>query len=409
MKNICVVTAARSEYGPLYPLLSKIRQDEKLDLKLIATGSHLSGEFGFTYRTIEKDGFKIDRKIDMLLSSDTGAGISKSMGLALIGFADYFCENKPDMLILLGDRYELLPICSAAMNEMIPIAHISGGEITEGAIDDSIRHAITKLSYLHFTANEEYRKRVIQLGESPERVFAFGELGLENIFCQKLLSKQELENTLNECKADKNYHVKTCNERAERKLKFSFDDPYALVTFHPVTLELESAKLQFKELLKAIDLMDINVIFTKSNADKGWRVINRLIDEYANNNPEKCTAFENMGELNYLSAMKYCAMVLGNSSSGIWEAPSFGVPTVNIGDRQKGRVRAKTTLDCNPNFDDILKAMKRAMSKDFRDSIKGAINPYGGGNTSEKIISVIKDFLFSNKIDLKKKFWDIKF
>jgi GDP/UDP-N,N'-diacetylbacillosamine 2-epimerase (hydrolysing) len=399
MKNICVVTAARSEYGPLYPLLNKIRQDETLNLKLIVTGSHLSEEFGFTYRIIEKDGFKIDRKIDVLLSSDTSAGVSKSMGLALIGFADYFCENKPDMLILLGDRYELLPICFAAMNEMIPIAHISGGEITEGAIDDSIRHAVTKLSYLHFTANEEYRKRVIQLGESPERVFAFGELGLENIFCQKLLSKQELANKLNEHEIDK---------KIGQKLKFSLDDPYALATFHPVTLDLESAKVQFEELLKAVDMMNINVIFTKSNADKGWRGINRLIDEYANKNPENCIAFKNMGELNYLSAMKYCAMVLGNSSSGIWEAPSFGVPTVNIGYRQKGRIRAKTTLDCNPNFEDILKAMKKAMSKDFREHIKGATNPYGDGNTSEKIISVIKDFLFNNKIDLKKKFWDIK-
>jgi len=384
--KICVVTATRAEYSAFLPLLKKIKRDKEFDLKLAVTGAHLSQEFGSTYKEIEKDGFKIDKKIDMLLSGDSGVCISKSMGLALISFADYFSENKFDILLIAGDRYELIPICSAAINELIPIAHIGGGDITEGMIDDSIRHAVSKFSYLHFTSTEEYRKRVIQLGESPERVFVCGELSLENIINKKLFNKKELEKNIN----------------------FSLKEKYILVTFHPVTLEKDNNLKNFKEILKVLEFLKIRVIFTESNADKNGRKINKLIEEFTKKNSENYTVFKSMGQENYLSAMKYSALVLGNSSSGIYEAPSLCIPSVNIGDRQKGRICADSVVNCECNFSSILQAVKKCLNKEFLEKVKNVKNPYFCNDSSQKILDIIKYFIKNNKIDLKKKFYNVE-
>lgn len=386
MKKIGIVTATRAEYGLLSPIIKKLNQNPGFDVRVIATGAHLSPEFGLTYREIEKDKIEIDQKIEILMSSDTPVAISKSMGLAMISFAEYFDRSKPDMLIVLGDRYETLAVCCAAMNAQIPIAHLYGGETTEGAIDESIRHAITKMSYLHFTSTEEYRRRVIQLGEAPERVFKVGAMGVENILSMKLLSKEALE----------------------ASIAFKLDKPYAVITFHPVTLEKNQVEQQFDALLSACDAHpEMQFIFTKANSDAHGRVINQMIDDYACKH-ENAIGFESLGMLRYLSALKYAQMVIGNSSSGLIEVPSFHIPTINIGDRQKGRIQGKTVINCAPEKDAILKAMDQADAPDFRQSIQDAVNPYGDGKSSDKIIEVITDFLMNDRIDLKKQFYDIE-
>jgi GDP/UDP-N,N'-diacetylbacillosamine 2-epimerase (hydrolysing) len=385
-KKISILTATRAEYGLLKPIIKKLNSVEEFDVRVVATGAHLSTEFDLTYKEIENDGIVLDEKIEILLSADTPTAISKSMGLAMISFADYFEKLKPDMLVVLGDRYETLAVAIAAMNQRIPIAHLYGGETTEGAIDESIRHAITKMSYLHFTSTEEYRNRVIQLGESPDRVFSVGAMGIENIFNEKLLTKLELEESL----------------------RFSLDKPYAVVTFHPVTLEENNSKEQVMALLDACHtFQDLKFIFTKANADVGGRIINEIIDDFVEKN-NNTIAFTSMGMIRYLSALKYCAMVIGNSSSGLIEAPSFGVPIINIGDRQKGRLQANSVLNCEPIKESIEKKISIALTTDFKDKASKVINPYGDGNTSEKIVTVIKDYLFNNKIFLKKKFYDCK-
>lgn len=384
-KNICVVTASRAEYGLLKPVIKKLKTEPEFNVDVVATGAHLASEFGLTYREIEKDGIEIDEKIEILLSGDTAVSVTKAMGLALIGFADYFMRKKPDLLILLGDRYETLAVAIAAFNQRIPIAHLYGGEVTEGALDDAIRHAITKLSYLHFTSTEAYRRRVIQLGESPERVFCVGAIGIENVLNTRLLSKEELEKVLG----------------------FSLDKPYAVVTFHPVTLEEQTAEKQIRALLNVCrEYKDINFIFTKANADEGGRIINQIIDQFARENAN-VKVFDSLGNVNYLSALKYCAAVIGNSSSGLIEAPSLGIPTVNIGDRQKGRMQAASVISCKPEEGDIRRAVDIALSQEFREKAKKVTNPYGDGRTSDKVAGIIKDFLINRKIDLKKKFYDI--
>jgi GDP/UDP-N,N'-diacetylbacillosamine 2-epimerase (hydrolysing) len=383
-KTICVVTATRAEYDGLYPLLKKIKERSFLKLDLVVTGAHLCQEFGNTYKKILDDGFEIKEKIDMLLASDSASAISKSMAVELFGFADYFSKNKPDLLVILGDRYELLPVCFSALNEMIPIAHISGGEITKGAIDDNIRHAITKFSYLHFVANDEYRRRVIQLGENPNRVFAFGELSLENVLNEKLLSKNDLEKCIN----------------------FKLDKPYVLITFHPETISKKSVENQISELINALKCLNLKIIFTKANADKGGRVVNKAICNFVNENPKNRIFFDNLGRKYYLSAMKYCDMIIGNSSSGIYESPSFFIPNINIGARQEGRVRAFNTVDCDLSSAEILKAIHKVMCVDFKNKIKTLKNPYEGKNTSEKIVEVIIEFLLNGKLDVKKEFYD---
>lgn len=385
-KRICVLTATRAEYGLLKTIIKALDIIEDFDVRVVATGAHLSPEFGLTYKEIERDGIAIDEKIEILLSADSPSAITKTMGLAMISFADYFERLKPDLLIVLGDRYETLAVSAAAMIQRIPIAHLYGGEITEGAIDESIRHSITKLSYLHFTSTEEYRRRVIQLGESPDRVFCVGAIAIENILNEKLMSKAELEEAIN----------------------FKLDKPYAMVTFHPVTLGDKGSEYYMKNLLKVCKAYkDMKFIFTKANADTDGRIINQLVDEYVgiNNN---AVAFASLGMTKYLSALKYCTMIIGNSSSGLIEAPSFGIPTVNIGDRQKGRIQASSVINCESTVIGIEKAVKLALSPEFRKKASEVKNPYGEGKTSVKVVAVIRDFLMKDIINLKKKFYDCK-
>jgi len=383
-KKICILTATRAEYGLLRPIILKLMNVPEFDISVVVTGAHLSPEFGLTYKEIESDKITISEKIEILLSADTPAAISKSMGLAMIGFADYFARLNPDMLIVLGDRYETLAVCCAAMNQRIPIAHLYGGETTEGALDEAIRHAITKLSYLHFTSTEVYRRRVIQLGEQPNRVFCVGAIGIENILTQKLLSKADLAAAIH----------------------FSLDKPFAMVTFHPVTLEGNHSAVQFQELLHVChNHSDMKFVFSKANADADGRIINQLLEAFVKENPNS-VAFSSLGMINYLSALKHCEMVIGNSSSGLVEAPSFGIPTINIGDRQKGRLQADSVINCEPVSDQIEKAMSLAMSDTMKRRARMTINPYGDGNTSGKIVANIMDFLINNKIDIKKVFFD---
>lgn len=387
MKKVCVITGTRAEYGLLRPLIAKIDADSDMELQIVATGMHLSPEFGLTYKEIEQDGFHITDRNEMLLSSDTPNGITKSIGLGIIGFADIFTRIKPDMVLLLGDRYETLAAAVAAMMHRIPIAHIHGGELTLGAFDDAIRHSITKMAALHFTSTKEYRKRVIQLGEQPERVFFVGALGVENIKTQQLLSKEELE----------------------RSIGFSLEKPYVIVTFHPVTLENNTAGEQFEKLLYALDsFKEYNVIFTKANSDTDGRIINQKIDEYVSRNEESTIAFTSLGMVRYLSALKYCEMVIGNSSSGIVEAPSFKIPTVNIGDRQLGRVRAASVIDCGNSAEDIVMAVNKAKILKEGNKMADITNPYEKDVTSKNIVSTIRKYILQDT-QVKKEFYDIEF
>ena len=382
-KKICVVTGTRAEYGLLYWLMKGIEQDAELQLQVIVTGMHLSPEFGLTYKDVEKE-FKIDKKIEMLLSSDTAVGISKSMGLAQISFAEAYDELKPDLVVLLGDRYEIFSAASAAMIARIPIAHLHGGETTEGAFDEAIRHSITKMAYWHFTAAEAYRKRVIQLGESPDRVFNVGGLGVENIKRLNLLSKSAFEDSIR-------------FKMAERNL---------LVTYHPVTLEKASVSEQFQSLLDALDQQEnTHLIFTKANSDTDGRMINQMIDDYVAKNSHKSVAFTSLGQLRYLSALQFVDAVVGNSSSGLLEVPSFKKATINIGDRQKGRLKATSVIDCEPNQNSIQSALVQVFSHDFQASLSTTVNPYGDGEASTKILPTIKRDI--DVQDLKKSFYDI--
>lgn len=387
MKRIGIMTGTRAEYGLLKSLMQEINKDNDLELYLIVSGMHLSPEFGMTYKEIEEDGFQINAKVEMLLSSDSPAGISKSIGLGVIGFADEFQRADLDMLILLGDRYEALSAAICALVMRIPIAHLHGGELTEGAIDEGIRHSITKMSYLHFTSTEQYRNRVIQLGENPERVFYVGALGVENIKKINLMTKEELE----------------------RSIRFEIDENTVIVTYHPVTLENNTVEEQFLNLLEVLDRNPkIRMIFTKANADTNGRIVNELIDKYAAQNSERACAFMSLGQKRYLSALKYCRIVIGNSSSGIIEAPSFGKPIINIGDRQKGRICADSVINCGYTQQEIQRAMETALTEEFENKARNCRNPYEKENTAANIISVIKDYLLNDKIKLKKGFYDIK-
>lgn len=385
MMKICVVTGTRAEYGLLYWLMKEIDSDSELELQIIVTGMHLSPEFGLTYKVIEQE-FNINKKIEMLLSSDTPVGISKSIGLAQISFSEAYDELKPDLVILLGDRYEIFAAATAAMVARIPIAHLHGGETTEGAFDEAIRHSITKMSHLHFTATDEYRRRVIQLGEAPERVFNVGGLGIENIKRLNLMSKEEFENSIN----------------------FKLNNKNLLVTFHPVTLEESTTEQQFMQLLNALDtLINTHIIFTKANSDTDGRIINKLIDDYVNSNPSKSVAFASLGQLRFLSALQYVDGVVGNSSSGLAEAPSFKIGTINIGDRQKGRIKASSVIDAEPDYQSILKAIEHLYSDSFKETLITTKNPYGEGSASSEIIQIIKNT--SLKHILKKSFFDLPY
>ena len=366
MKRVCIVTATRAEYGLLKPIILKLQAQNNLEVRVVATGMHLSPEFGMTCQEIEQDGIRLDRKIEILLSADTSSAISKSMGLAMISFADYFSERKPDLLIVLGDRYEILAVATTAMNARIPIAHLYGGDITEGAVDDVVRHAITKMSYFHFTATREHRRRVIQMGESPERVFWVGAMSVENACNVKKLSMHDLQEQI----------AFYWNRDLEKM---------AVVTFHPVTLEDDTAREQFQNILNALDYFeDLKVIFTKANADAGGRVINHMIDDYVNEHPQKSKAYTSLGQLRYLSAVSLADVVIGNSSSGLSEVPTFHVPTVNIGDRQRGRVCGKTVISCGVAEKEITDAIQKALSQTFRNEICNEKNPYEKKGTSER-------------------------
>jgi GDP/UDP-N,N'-diacetylbacillosamine 2-epimerase (hydrolysing) len=383
-RKICVVTGTRAEYGLLYWLMKEIEADKALELQLIVTGMHLSPEFGLTYKEIEKE-FKINKKIEMLLSSDSAIGISKSMGLAQISFAEAYEDLKPDILVVLGDRYEIFSAVSSAMIANIPITHLHGGETTEGAFDESIRHCITKMSHLHFTATDEYRNRVIQLGEHPSRVFNVGGLGIDNIKKLELLSK----------------------EKFEQSIDFKLNKKNILITFHPVTLESSTAKEQFQILLDVVDkLEDTNIIFTKANSDTDGRVINSMIDEYVVKNSHKSVGFTSLGQLRYLSALQYVDAMVGNSSSGLAEAPSFKIGTINIGDRQKGRIMAESVIDCDSSFNAIVQAFTQLYSKEFNQKLANCENPYGNGGASLKIKNRLKAIYLENI--LKKQFYDLK-
>ena len=384
VKKICVITGTRAEYGLLRWLIDGIKKSKKLKLQLVATGMHLSPEFGLTVKSIKKDGYKVLKKVEMLLSSDTPVGISKSIGVGVIGFADVFEELSPDMVIVLGDRFELLAATTAALIARIPIGHIHGGELTEGAFDDAIRHCITKMSYYHFAANKEYVNRIIQLGENPKRVFLVGGLGIDNIKKINLLDKKPLE----------------------KLLSFKFSKKNILVTFHPVTLEKNTSSIKFNELLKALGrLKNVGIIFTMPNADTEGRDIFKKINSFCLKEKNR-KAFVSLGQLKYLSVIKHVDMVVGNSSSGLLEVPSFKIPTVNIGDRQKGRLHAKSVISCKSNKEDIFKAINKGFSESFRKKLKAVKNPYDYGLASDKIIHYLEKLKFPN--DIKKSFFDFK-
>ncbi|MFA6412698.1 MAG: UDP-N-acetylglucosamine 2-epimerase [Syntrophales bacterium] len=385
MRKICIFTGSRAEYGLLRWVMQGIKDAPELTLQVVATGMHLSPEFGMTVNEIRADGFEPDETIEILLSGDTPAAICKSMGLAMIGYGEALQRLKPDMVLLLGDRFETFCMAAAAQVCRVPLAHIHGGETTEGAIDEAFRHSITKMSHLHFASCEEYRQRIIQLGEAPDRVFNVGALGVENIRRVPLMERNELAESIG----------------------FNLEKPYFLVTFHPVTLEKDSSEGQFQALLDALDAFpEYNVIFTKANADTDGRIINRLIDEYAEKRPERCLAVTSLGVHRYLSAMKYASAVIGNSSSGIIEAPSLNISTVNIGDRQKGRVRAESVIDCEPVTISINSSMRKAMSSEFHEMLKVVKNPYERAGTVARIVEKIT--LLCPAELIKKSFYNVR-
>ncbi|ACF42852.1 UDP-N-acetylglucosamine 2-epimerase [Pelodictyon phaeoclathratiforme] len=382
-RKICVITGTRAEYGLLRWVMQGIKDDPELTLQIIATGMHLSPEFGLTYRNIEQDGFQIDRKVEMLTSSDTAVGIAKSMGLGLIGFADVLNELKPDLIVVLGDRFEIFSAVSAALVARIPVAHLHGGELTEGAFDDAIRHSITKMSHLHFVAAEEYRQRVIQLGEQPDHVFLVGGLGIDNIKRLKLLDREELEASIDLRLGPKNL----------------------LITFHPVTLETATAAEQMAELLAALaEFEDTQLIFTMPNADNGGRVMIRMVEEFVAQHTN-ARAYTSLGQLRYLSCVSNVDGVVGNSSSGLAEVPSFCKGTVNIGDRQRGRLQAESVINCEPTRKSIAGAINKLYSTDFQLILSKLANPYGDGGASEKVVEILKNHALCGMI--KKIFYDL--
>jgi len=382
-RKVAVFTGTRAEYGLLYWLLKDIQNDEDLELQLLVSGMHLSPEFGNTWEQIEKDGFTITEKIEILLSSDTAVGTAKSIGLGVLGFADALSRIKPDILVILGDRFEALAAAQTAMILRIPVFHLHGGEITEGAYDDAIRHAITKLSYLHGTSTEEYRNRVIQLGEEPSRVQNIGAIGLDHLLRSQFMSVKELSASLG----------------------YDLNKPYFLVTYHPVTLGNEPAEDSFKAILNALDHFDdYQVILTYPNADDGGRRIIPLLEAYAAKYPQRVFAIPSLGQIRYLSAVKHASVVIGNSSSGIIEVPAFDVPAVNIGERQKGRLAAQSVLNCSANKDEIIAAIEKALTRCYKLDNEQIVNPYGQGDASAKIISMIK----SMKFVANKTFYDLK-
>lgn len=383
-KKVCVITGSRAEYGLLKNLMSEMKAASEFELQLVATGMHLSPEFGLTYNEIEKEGFKINEKVEMLLSSDTSSSISKSTGLGLIGFSDSLNRLNPDLIVVLGDRYEILAASMAGFFAKIPIVHIHGGETTQGVFDEAIRHSITKIAWLHFVAADEYAKRVIQLGEDPKRVFNVGGLGVDAIKKTKLLSKKELIN----------------------KTGIKFGSKNLLVTYHPETLGIEDSKTAFKLILNALtETRGIYLIFTMPNADSDGRIIMKMINEFVLKHNQSSIAFTSLGNLNYLSTLQFIDGVVGNSSSGLTEAPSFNIGTVNIGSRQNGRLKSISIIDCDLNKKSIMQGIKKLFSDNFKKDLKENKNPYGEGDATKKIINILKKYSFPN--NLTKEFYDL--
>lgn len=363
-RRVCVVTGSRAEYGMLYWVMKEIQQKTDLDLQVIATGMHLSPEFGLTWHEIKHDGFPVDCKVEMLLSSDTSTGVAKSIGLGIIGFADALATLRPDILVLLGDRFEIFAAAQAALVARIPVAHIAGGDTTEGAFDEAIRHAITKMAHLHFATNEESAARIRQLGENPAHVYTVGSPGVDYIKRLTLMNREELE----------------------RDLGFTFRQRNLLVTFHPATLDPESSAQQFGELLQAIDMcgQDMGIVFTRPNADTDGRILSTMIDHYTAHH-QNAIAYTSLGQLRYLSVMAQVDAVVGNSSSGLYEAPSLHKSSVNIGMRQQGRLKAVSVFDCKPEKTAIYETIQRAMEFDSTD----VVNPYGDGESAYRIAAAI--------------------
>ena len=385
MRKICVITGTRAEFGLLRPLIELIANDKELQLQLIATGMHLSPEFGYTLNEITEAGFMVDKKVECLLSSDSSIGVSKTIALAISGFADALDELTPDLVVVLGDRTEILGAVIATAMANIPIAHLYGGETTEGAYDEAIRHSITKFSHLHFTSTEAYRKRVIQLGEHPDTVFNVGAIGLDAIKKLPLLDRASFEQAIG----------------------FKLKERNILITYHPVTLEKEAPIETFENILTALDeLTDTALIFTHANSDKNGRIINKMITEYVSSHKDKAVEFKSLGQLRYLSALQYVDFVIGNSSSGILEVSAFYIPTINIGDRQKGRICNESVINSNNSLEDIKKSITFALDKTFREKILQQELLYGNGTAAEKILQIIKEH---NHISIKKSFYNIDF
>jgi UDP-hydrolysing UDP-N-acetyl-D-glucosamine 2-epimerase len=385
IRTICAVTGSRADYGLLSPVLRGLRDSEKFELKIVATGMHLSPEFGLTYRVIEENGFRLDEKVEMLLSSDSEIGVAKSIGLGVIGFADSFERLEPDLVMLLGDRFEIFAAAQAAMVERIPLAHLFGGDTTEGAFDEMIRHSLTKMSHIHFVTNSESERRVCQMGENPELVFNVGSPGLDVIKEITYLGREELE----------------------KNLKIAFQKVNILLTFHPSTLEGYSSQGQIKELFSALEEVesthkDVALIFTQSNADTEGRLIGAMIEEFARKGKHR-SSFVSLGQERYLSMMRAVDVVVGNSSSGLYEAPAMEVPTVNIGDRQKGRLRATSVIDCRAERGEILQAIQDAMDMDC----SGIANPYGDGESGRRIVETLESIPSFSAL-LQKRFFEVE-
>lgn len=376
------MTGTRAEYGLLRWVMDGVRNSPELELQVIVTGTHLSPEFGLTYLEIEQDGFSIDRKVEVLLSTDTPTGLSKAMGLAMIGLGDALDQLRPDLLLVLGDRFEIFAAAAAATVACIPIAHLHGGETTEGAFDESMRHSITKMAHLHFVAAEAYKRRVVQLGEHPDRVFLVGGLGVDSISRQSLLDRNALEKALDFRLAEKNL----------------------LVCFHPVTLDHGAAEQQMEELLAALEgLENTNLIFTMPNADTGGRVISSMVNRFVANHAN-ARAYTSLGQMRYLSCMQHVDGVVGNSSSGLTEAPTFRKGTINIGDRQRGRLSAESVIDCPPERSAIAAAVQTLYSPAFREKLESVRNPYGDGGASRRIVEILETYPLQSI--LKKTFYD---
>lgn len=383
-RRIAIITGTRADYGLLYWLVHDLHEAPEFELQLVVTGMHLMPEFGHTVDVIERDGFPIAAKVDLQLTSDAPDSVARSIGVGMMGFAETFAKLAPDLVIILGDRFEMLAAASAAYVERLPIAHIHGGEVTEGALDEGFRHAITKLAALHFTAAEPYRHRVIQMGEQPDRVFNVGAPGLDHLRRTALLDRPELE----------------------KSLEFSLGALNFLVTFHPATLDAEDAATQCRSLLAALDgFPEARIVFTLPNADPGGRAIMPLLTDYADRHPERCRLYASLGQLRYLSLLREVQVVIGNSSSGIIEAPSFGAATVNIGTRQQGRLRAASIIDCAPRQAEIEAAIRHALTPDFIKALDQIENPYGNGNASTRMLDIMREVERDSL--LRKPFYDL--